>query len=484
MRKVLVAALAVLGLAGCSDPINGGGSGRTRVVLTDAPFLGGNIARVDVYVSKIEANTSTDTIGSDSGAGSGWVTIATPARTYNLLELQQGTTALAGEVDLPAGQYRAIRVTINTSQSSVTRTDGSPVAVKWPVAGELALNALVENPLEVPAGGAQIVIDFDVARTFLDDGTGGLWFIPWIRAVNDAETGSIGGTVTAPDIEGHPAPLAGATVIVAHVAGPGALGAIAATTNTDAQGHFVVGWLHEGFYSMSIQPPLGSGLASWHADFQLQVTTGHRTVQDAGLERGTGTDTSGTGGGATGPVASVMVRVWETFAPTDSLGAYAELRNADGALLNGRTVTWTIGDPTVATIAWQGGQSVLLRGLKNGSTTLTATSEGKSNTVTVSLVAGSGGGGNNGGGSVASVSLPATISAVAGDSVGVFATLRDSVGNTISNRTVTFSVADTTVIHIMGAFGQSVVLRATKAGSTTLTASIEGKTANAPITVH
>src|SRR5205814_419925 len=117
--------------------------------------------RVDLYITRIQASTGLDTIGSDT-AGSGWVTIAEPQKTFNLMQLQQGVSVLAGEVDLPAGQYRAVRVDINTSLSHVKNDSGADVAVSWPVPGQLSLYAYVEHALDVPEAGAQIVIDFDV----------------------------------------------------------------------------------------------------------------------------------------------------------------------------------------------------------------------------------------------------------------------------------------------------------------------------------
>src|SRR5438105_4744063 len=101
-RTSLLIALLAAGSA-CSDPMpmTGGGNGRTQVYLTDAP-TSLRLSRVDLYIARIQASTSLDTIGSDT-AGSGWVTIAEPQKTFNLLQLQQGVSVLAGEVDLPAG---------------------------------------------------------------------------------------------------------------------------------------------------------------------------------------------------------------------------------------------------------------------------------------------------------------------------------------------------------------------------------------------
>jgi hypothetical protein len=380
----ILAAAAVLTIAACSDTTNGL-NGRTQVLLTDAPFPFGGISRVDVYIAKIEASTSTDTTG---GVDAGWVTIASPMKAYNLLELQQGTTAIAGEVDLPAGQYRAIRLTIDCGQSSITRTDGSHAFVQWPVQGQLQLNALVENALEVPEGGAQIVIDFDVGRTFLDNGSGGFWFIPWIRAVNNAETGSVAGAVTATDIEGHPVGIGDATVIIWH-AGPGIAGAIAATTRTDADGHYVLGWLHAGTYNVGVQPP--AGFVYNQGGVPVTIQTGQRATANFTVLTGTGggTDTSTTGGGGgqpTGPVASVTLQPsTQTVSVGDSVPVMAMLKNAAGDQLAGRTVTWTISDSSKVSVFGSFGQWAVLRAHASGTVTITATSEGKSGTGTVTV---------------------------------------------------------------------------------------------------
>jgi hypothetical protein len=381
----ILAAAAVLLAGACSDGTTPG-SGRTQVLLTDAPFPFGGISRVDVYIAKIEATTSTDTTGN---IDAGWVTIAEPMKTYNLLELQQGTTAIAGEVDLPAGQYRAIRLTVDCGQSSITRTDGSHAFVQWPVQGELKLNALVENALEVPQGGAQIVIDFDVGRTFLDNGAGGFWFIPWIRAVNNAETGSVAGTVTATDIEGHPAGVGDAIVMAWH-AGPGIAGSIAATTRTDADGHYVLGWLHAGEYNVGVQPP--QGFVYNQGGTPVTIHTGQRATTNFTVTPGTGggTDTTTTGGGGggqpTGPVATVALQpATQTVSVGDSVPVMAILKNAAGDQLAGRTVTWTISDSSKVAVFGSFGQWAVLRAKASGTVTITATSEGKSGTGTVTV---------------------------------------------------------------------------------------------------
>ncbi len=180
--------LAVLGTACYKDDSSGPANRRpmAKVLLTDSPFPYDTVDRVDIYVVSISASTQSDT--ATSADSMSWVTITAPHRTFNLLDLQQGTTALVGEGELPADQYRAVRLVINTDSSAVIGVGGSPRLVHWNGPAIQAIHAFVENPVAVPEQGAEIVIDFDVGRSFhyndLDDGY--FNFFPWIRAVNKA----------------------------------------------------------------------------------------------------------------------------------------------------------------------------------------------------------------------------------------------------------------------------------------------------------
>src|SRR6059058_6701592 len=98
------------------------------VRLTDAPFPYDSLHSVTNYVARIEASTAQDTSG-----GGQWVVITEPRKAFDLLALQQGTTALLGAGEMPAGQYHAVRMTLDTSQSSITWNDAAqhPAPVNW-----------------------------------------------------------------------------------------------------------------------------------------------------------------------------------------------------------------------------------------------------------------------------------------------------------------------------------------------------------------
>lgn len=387
MRRSILIATAMAFAGACSDnTTNAPGAGRTQVLLTDAPLridtlAPRSVARVDLYVARIDASATTAT---GANAGEAWINVAQPERTFNLLDFQNGTSALAGEADIPAGRYRAVRVVINTARSGITYSDGSAASVRWPVAGELALYALVGSPLDVPPSGAKMVIDIDAGRTFASDGAGGFLFIPWIRAFTGDGTGSIGGTVAGPNAPEGVRLIAGAEVVVMTVPGPGAMGVIAATTRSDDSGRYVVAYLPAGDYAMNVQPVPPYVFNS--PNLMAHVSSGARTTVNFLLSQtDSTTDTTGTGGNPdTATVASVAVTpASQTVSAGDSVTVMATLRDVQGNVLANRPVTWTSSDSTTVLVFATFGNYALLHALRSGTAAISASSEGHLGTATV-----------------------------------------------------------------------------------------------------
>src|SRR6185503_8862958 len=191
MRRRLMAAAVLLASFACTEQTTLP-AGRTSVYLTDSPFPFNRIQSVNVRIVSVEASRGVDT--TNGIANQNWTSVAEPNRTVDLLALQGGVTTLIGESDIPAGQYRAIRMTIDPTLSSVTASDGSQISVAWGQNAPFTIYAGVEDPLPVSGDGGRVVIDFDVGRSFRVAGNG-LLFIPWLRAVNENATGSIRGVV-------------------------------------------------------------------------------------------------------------------------------------------------------------------------------------------------------------------------------------------------------------------------------------------------
>src|SRR5437870_4579203 len=105
-----------------------------------------------------------------------------------------------------------------------------------------------------------------------------------------------------------------------------------------------------------------------------------------------------------------------------------------------------------------------------GSATITATSEGKSGTSSITVTAVP----------VATVTVsPAPASVVAGQTVQLIATPKDANGNPLTGRTITWSSDNTSVATVNG----SGLVSGVVAGSATITATSEGQSGTSAITV-
>jgi uncharacterized protein YjdB len=142
------------------------------------------------------------------------------------------------------------------------------------------------------------------------------------------------------------------------------------------------------------------------------------------------------------------------------------LKDANGNVLNGRTVTWASSDPTVATVSTAG----VATGLLVGTTTITATSEGKSGAATLTVTPGP----------VASVQVtPPSASIPVNGSVQLTATAFDAHGNTITGLAFSWQTSNGTVATVNSS--GSVVGK--KAGTATISAITAAKSGTSAITV-
>jgi hypothetical protein len=240
---------AAVALAACmtseTGP-SGPADGKTTVFLTDAPFPFDRIARVDIYIDEIALSPQADT----SEGIPDWITVARPEQTFNLLDLQNGTTALLGEAEVPPGQYRAVRVSFDPDRSSMTDRDGGHPTIDWQAKGDApSLFGLVEEPMAIDENGEDIVIDFDVGRSFLPDSSdGGFLFIPFLRAITRTGSGTIEGTLVNEET-GDPIPLAAVSIHYA-LDTASVLGPLMSTARTDQSGAFRASFLRPGRYAV------------------------------------------------------------------------------------------------------------------------------------------------------------------------------------------------------------------------------------------
>ena len=267
-HRNLCIALAVALALGCGDnpaePHFTGG-GPTTFRLTDAPFPYDKVSRVDIFVVKVQASWAGDT---SAAATNDFVTVADVNRKINLLALEGGLSDELGTASIPKGAIKAVRLIIDTDQSSITMKTGAVLTgssnpgIQWQSsAGIATLNAEVTDNIDVPDAGTDVVVDFDVGRAFIDPaevtppcGCAGFIFSPVVRAAQVSRTGSISGTVKLGSSTGPAAAEATVELKLGNPSDPSYTWATLSTARTDANGVFKFAYVNRSAFYTAKQP--------------------------------------------------------------------------------------------------------------------------------------------------------------------------------------------------------------------------------------
>lgn len=196
-----------------------------------------------------------------------------------------------------------------------------------------------------------------------------------------------------------------------------------------------------------------------------------------GPSGGGGGGGGGSGGGGGTPVTPTPVVTSVGVAPTPvalTVGGTQQLtatpRDASGNAITGRTVTWTTSNAAAATVA--GG---LVSAVGAGSATITATCDGIAGTVSVTVTAPPSGAPVN-----RVILTPDILQLVVGGTGKITAATYDVAGAALTGRTVTWSSSNPAIATV----ATDGTVKAVAGGSAIVTATSEGKTATAQVTVN
>jgi len=146
----------------------------------------------------------------------------------------------------------------------------------------------------------------------------------------------------------------------------------------------------------------------------------------------------------------------------------ATVKDQNGNVMTGQTVTWTTNNAAAATVNSSG----VVTGVAAGSATITATSSGKAGTSSITVTAVPP--------VVTTVTVaPTSASVVAGATTTLVATVKDQNGNVMTGQTVTWTTNNAAAATV----NSSGVVTGVAAGSATITATSSGKTGTSSITV-
>src|SRR2546422_462982 len=168
------------------------------------------------------------------------------------------------------------------------------------------------------------------------------------------------------------------------------------------------------------------------------------------------------------PVASVTVTPGTaSLTVGQTVQLTATPRDANGNPLTGRVITWQSSDNTIATV---NGSGLVTGARPGGPVTMTATSEGQSGTATVTVTVAR----------VAAVTVtPSAANIAITGTVQLTATPRDANGNPLTGRAISWSSSNNNIATVNG----SGLVTGVTAGSVTITATSEGQSGTASITV-
>lgn len=147
------------------------GTGRMTVKMKDVPI---EYDSVFVDVQRVEVHYSNENTGD-----AGWVTLSTAAGIYDLLELQNGVTAvLSDSVLLPVGKISQMRLILGSQNSVVVDGASFPLLLSSQDKTGLKFNlntTISEDDI------VEVLIDFDAEQSIVVEGTGAFRLKPVIK---------------------------------------------------------------------------------------------------------------------------------------------------------------------------------------------------------------------------------------------------------------------------------------------------------------
>lgn len=242
-RLLPLAAVALLGLAGCSkDSDEAANSSKLEVRLMDAP---GDFRSVFLDVRQVEVHLK------EENDPNGWKMLRFTPQVVDVLQYVNGKSALLVSEDFAPGDLKEIRLILGPDSYVVGR-DGQRYDLKTPSGQSSGIKLKLDKATLRQRETFQLLLDFDVARSIVERGN---WdpskdkkerylLKPVIRVVAQDLRGGISGTVV---------PAAALPQILA-IRTSGLLAPDTVSTMADASGRFLISALPAGTYRVQFFP--------------------------------------------------------------------------------------------------------------------------------------------------------------------------------------------------------------------------------------
>ena len=154
--SVFCLAVLLVGFVACQKD-NEKGTTDLKIRLTDNPY---NATEVNVDIKEVLVTMRDDSTG--------WVSLNTNTRVYNLLGLQNGVDTLLAIGTVPTGTLKEIRFVLGTNNSIMINNVTYPLTI--PSGSESGLKIKVNKQLNTSID--SLLIDFDAALSIMQTGNG------------------------------------------------------------------------------------------------------------------------------------------------------------------------------------------------------------------------------------------------------------------------------------------------------------------------
>ena len=188
MKKILFActvfSLAIFACAKDDTTAADTTEGSIELRLTDGP---GMFEAVNIDVIGAEIKTSKDT-----AKNGGWLPLTVRTGVFNILALSNGVDTLLGATKLPLADIKEIRLMLGTNNT--VKVGGVSYPLTIPSGSESGLKLKFEHKL-LAGVTYQVKLDFDAAKSIIEEKKGEYKLRPRLRLITVANDGAVRGEI-------------------------------------------------------------------------------------------------------------------------------------------------------------------------------------------------------------------------------------------------------------------------------------------------
>jgi hypothetical protein len=191
---IIIVLMAITG-TGCGGDDSKTETGTLSLSLTDDPASVDYSGGVYVTITEIRAHTGVEGTGDEVAEDdAGWVKVATPNKTYNLLELTNCNWVELGIAELETGHYTQMRLYLD-DPNYVVDSSGVDMDLTVPSGYQTGIKLVKGFDIEKDKT-TELLLDFDALKSIVKEASSGKLILnPTIKVLNAGSAPVVTGTI-------------------------------------------------------------------------------------------------------------------------------------------------------------------------------------------------------------------------------------------------------------------------------------------------